>query len=54
MMRCYDCGCVFDEEEADEKRECVGEFWGTPAYESYMVCPKCKSDDIEEVEDGKQ
>jgi len=59
---CTDCGRYFDDEEADYRQECVGEFWGTPAYETFMMCPHCRSeewideDDVdfpeEEDEDG--
>lgn len=45
--KCNECDAVFD--EPDTYRECVGEFWGTPAYEEFDICPVCKSDDIEEV-----
>lgn len=48
FYRCLECGEIFD--EPDEIRENVGEFWGTPAYESFNVCPCCKSDEIEEVD----
>lgn len=43
---CHDCGKTFDEPKYE--RECVGEFWGAPAYESYEACPFCGSDYIEE------
>lgn len=48
MMKCYDCGETFDEEDAGCVNECVGEFWGSPAYQSYPVCPFCRSDNIGE------
>lgn len=51
MLKCCDCGCVFDEDDADKRSECVGEFWGSPAYDSYLVCPDCGSDDIEDYEE---
>ena len=50
-MRCYDCDAVFDEEDAETRSECVGEFWGSPAYQNYAVCPFCHSEDIEEYEE---
>ena len=49
--KCYDCGEIFDEEDADVRSECVGEFWGAPAYMDYNVCPRCGSQDIEETHD---
>ena len=36
---CTQCGRVFDEPEFYE--ECVGEFWGAPAYQSFSECPYC-------------
>ncbi len=43
-----ECGRIFDIDEARTVRECVGEFWGAPAYERWLACPRCKSTDIEE------
>lgn len=57
--KCYDCGEVFDGEDADTVSECVGEFWGTPAYMDYVACPFCRSTDVteytesDEEEDGE-
>ena len=45
--KCYDCGEEFDEPAT--RRELVGEFWGTPAYDNFDCCPRCRSDEIEEV-----
>ena len=36
---CTDCGRVFDEPYSFT--ECVGEFWGAPAYQSFSECPYC-------------
>lgn len=49
-LRCYHCGELFAPEDAETKRVYVGEFWGTPAYDSVDVCPNCGSDDVEEIE----
>lgn len=46
--RCYNCGKIFDESDAGVESECVGEFWGSPAYNNYNVCPACNSEDIDE------
>ena len=51
---CGDCGTVFNEDEADTRREKIGEFWGAPAYTNYNVCPRCKSDYVEEYISGDQ
>ena len=47
--RCNDCGKEFD--EAGSYEEYMGEFWGAPAYETFYICPYCKSDDFEEVKE---
>lgn len=49
MYICDDCGMTFDEYESGEYRETYGEgvMRGTV---SYMCCPSCGSDNIEEAE----
>ena len=47
MFRCNNCEHNFY--EPDTYKECMGEFWGMPAYEEFACCPLCKSDDFEEV-----
>ena len=51
MYKCNDCKAVFT--EPDTYSECMGEFWGMPAYETFDRCPVCKSDDIEEVNENE-
>ena len=51
MYRCNDCGDKFHIEDAEKRSECVGEFWGAPAYQEYSVCPYCGSEYIEEIDD---
>ena len=46
--RCLDCGAIFKVEDSLTVEECVGEFWGQPAYERWAACPHCKSTDLEE------
>lgn len=49
---CLDCGEIF--EEPHEYSECMGEFWGQPAYEDFADCPNCGGGYIEltdEMED---
>lgn len=49
-MFCLNCDNEFDEPAA--VREYQGECHGFPAYETWAVCPHCKSTDIvEERED---
>jgi len=50
IYKCENCGRVFPEEQADTRKELVGEFWGAPAYKEYYCCPDCRSDEIEEYE----
>ncbi len=52
-LKCYDCGEIFDEEDADAVREKVGEFWGAPAYKNYNACPQCRSTDLEEYHENE-
>lgn len=47
-FKCCECDAIFEEDEADSRREYVGEFWGVPAYEDLMACPNCGSTDMEE------
>lgn len=41
MYRCEECGHLFEEGEQEHISECVGEYWGSPAYQEYDVCPCC-------------
>ena len=54
LLRCNNCDEVFDEDDLESRSECVGEFWGSPAYDSYGVCPFCGSDDYDEYEDPEE
>ena len=49
MFVCNNCGEVFDEPATYE--ECVGEYWGQPAYETWAVCPSCKDEDFTEYDE---
>lgn len=42
--KCLDCGHIFEEGEEKKWQECVGEFWGTPTYQTYSGCPLCRGD----------
>ena len=46
MYHCEECKAEFDEPKA--VREYMGEFWGTPAYDTFYYCPICGSEAIEE------
>ena len=50
ILKCYECGHIFKEEDAGTRSENVGEFWGAPAYMDFNVCPECDSDEIDEFE----
>ena len=41
---CDHCDSLFDEDEADSEESYAGECWGTPAYETFSVCPCCGGD----------
>lgn len=49
---CNDCGAIFDEPR--EIKECMGEFWGAPAYDTTACCPACGADDYEEFDDDEE
>ena len=51
LFRCNDCGHEF--EIPDTEREYRGEFWGVPAFENVAVCPMCRSDDFEEINESE-
>ena len=52
---CLDCGAIFD--TPNTYSECMGEFWGQPAYEDFSNCPDCgggyieMTDEMEDVYD---
>lgn len=50
MHKCEECKSLFEEDEIIEIQEEVGECCGVPAYETVRICPKCKSEDIVEIE----
>lgn len=47
MYICNKCNAVF--EEPKQVTECLGEFWGQPAYQDFYYCPECGSDAIDEA-----
>ena len=49
MLKCYNCGHRFDEEEADTFTESE-EFWGAPCYITYYNCPQCGSEDVDDID----
>lgn len=48
MYKCFDCGRIF--EDADVRKEIIGEFWGMPATQEESVCPFCGGDYEETVQ----
>ena len=50
MLWCCECETAFEEEDAHVVHDCVGEFWGEPAYQDFLECPFCGSDEIEDYE----
>ena len=50
-FKCYKCGETFDEPATRSER--IGEFWGTPAYMDFNICPYCHSDDVEEISEDE-
>lgn len=54
MLKCNDCGRTFETKDLDSYQECVGEYWGTPAYETFYVCPYCGSDEYGEYNENSE
>lgn len=54
LYKCDNCGEVCYEEELGSYQECVGEFWGAPAYETFSCCPRCGSDEVYEWDEDKE
>lgn len=48
---CPHCEQYFDEEELTTRQECIGEYWGSPAYETFNTCPYCGDDEVVSEED---
>lgn len=53
-MKCNECGCIFDADEAVSWEEYRGEWFGFPARETVYGCPDCRSDDIAEYEEEEE
>lgn len=54
LYKCDNCGEVCYEEELGSYQECVGEFWGAPAYETFSCCPRCGSDEVYEWDEDNE
>lgn len=51
LMKCYSCGCIFEQSEADYEDRGQWVPWQNGyAYESggHLLCPCCRSDDVED------
>lgn len=46
MYKCKSCGDEFERPEIEKER--MPDYWGSPAYREYPVCPSCGGD-IEEM-----
>ena len=44
MLRCIDCGKIFDDDDVAVWEESRGEFWGVPCSETVSGCPHCQGD----------
>lgn len=51
MYRCEECGKLFMRPRFEE--ECVGEYWGVPAYQTVALSPCC-GDNFYEVDDDAE
>ena len=55
MLYCNSCTEIFSYDDAEKYQEEIGEFWGSPAYQTFCRCPYCGSNEVgdyEEVDDG--
>ena len=41
LLHCSNCGLIFREDDAEIEECLLGEAWGRPIYERYLLCPKC-------------
>lgn len=48
--KCTSCGCCFKESEADTRSELVDSSPYYRHYESYVACPECGEDEVEEID----
>lgn len=52
MIVCRNCKQVFEYvDQLDCVMESRGEYFGFPSYEKVYICPDCRCDDFEEVDD---
>ena len=51
MCYCQNCEGIFSEDETGSSSQCVGEYWGTPAYETFSVCPYCGDDSFVDIDE---
>ena len=49
--KCQECGETFTLEESAAVSDCVGEFWGSPAYNEFVACPRCRCTDLDHIDD---
>lgn len=49
--KCTECGTIFTSEDAGTVSERVGEFWGAPAYNDFVACPRCLCTELDPYDD---
>lgn len=49
MFRCNNCGHIFNKPKSE--KWATGEYHGHTAYETWSVCPECRSEDYDEYEE---
>lgn len=50
MLKCENCGKIFDERELFFKKEPLCQIDGVWQHEEFAVCPHCHSEEVEEAE----
>ena len=51
MLKCCECGGTFDNIDAKRVEEYVGEYMGRRAYETWLHCPYCDSEQYTTVDE---
>ena len=54
MLRCDRCGEIFSEDDAGRKKVCMEDYYGVGSmfpdrhYKTFLICPNCGSEEIDE------
>lgn len=54
MLKCEECGAIFEEDELASWNEDRGEFWGQRCFETMQGCPHCFSGAVIEYDGNEE